>query len=168
MGGWAHPQAGDGPAKFLQAYGEQHGVASMPSPEVALASVASGQMLVDEIADACHLLGRVAVLVTGGAPYYSGPTGGGGRTVFLLSDHDFASPRIDVDLTRLLMTTIQSVEIHDHRNAVHFLAERSGWQLAWSDNWGAVALHDPVTGKGVQIAFDEMARIAQLTGDLTA
>jgi hypothetical protein len=80
---WAHPQ-GDpqGVAAQLRAYGAEHGLVDLTTPEVPFPADAAA----DEawIAQAAHVVGGVAVELTGRSPYYSAPVGGGTRAVFLL------------------------------------------------------------------------------------
>ena len=104
--GWAHPQATGELAGQLKDYGDAHGIPSLSAAEVALPTSATGEDLTKDIDDAAHLIGWVAVAVTGQAPYYSAPAGGGTRLVFLLSGYDFPELRLDVRVPTGVMAAL--------------------------------------------------------------
>lgn len=165
--GWAHPQALDGFALQLKAYGEQHGIASLVSGEVALPSDADGPELHHEIGLAAHLVGQVAVQVTGSSPYYSAPSGGGTRLVVVLSGHAFPTPRIDETVPLRVSAAFQGgTTISDHRRAFHGLAVLAGWSVEWTPDWSQVTIGDPVTGHAIEVGFDELNRFSRLSGSL--
>jgi len=101
--GWAHPQSTGATAQQLRAYGQEHGIASLTTPELALPSGETAQAEVDSlIANVIHEIGMAMVGVTGRAPSYSAPAGGGTRVLFLLSGPDLSTRetrRTDVSLT---------------------------------------------------------------------
>lgn len=160
--GWAHPQATGELASELKAYGEAHSIPSLSAAEIPLPTSATGEDLTKEIDDAAHIIGWVAVAVTGRAPYYSAPAGGGTRVVFLLSGYDFPALRLDVRVPTSVMQALSLGTIHDHRAAMHWLAIRAGWQLSWNADWSEAQLRDPENGNGLTATFDSQARLANM------
>ncbi|MGV1007680.1 MAG: DUF6882 domain-containing protein [Dermatophilaceae bacterium] len=164
--GWAHPQTTGELCGQLRAYGEAHGIPSLCSPEVPLPTSATGPELSAEIDSAAHVIGAVAVAVTGQAPYYSVPAAGGTRVVFLLSGYDFPALRLDYRVPARVMEALSLGMTHDHRAAVHWLGVRAGWEIGWNPEWTQATLHDPVTGSGLTTTFDTSARLVHLEAHL--
>ncbi len=155
---WAHPQ-GDpqGVATQLRAYGQKHGLTDLTNAEVPFPADASG----DEawIAQAAHTVGGVAVEITGRAPYYSAPIGGGTRAVFLL---DAPLPPVTVrDASIVLPRLLAGLALSDARSAVWDLARLAGWTLTWTDQAFSGANLTDQTG-ALTFSFDEHARITNL------
>ena len=81
---WTHPQGdGQGVAAQLHAYDAEHGIGDLTTPEVPFPADAAGDE--DWIAQAAHVVGGVAVELTGRSPYYSALVGGGTRAVWDLA-----------------------------------------------------------------------------------
>ncbi|WP_102192501.1 DUF6882 domain-containing protein [Microbacterium aurantiacum] len=154
---WAHPR-GDagGLAAQLQAYGAQHGVAELTSPELAFPADVDAD--VDGwISRAAHTVGGVAVELTGRSPYYSAPVGGGTRAVFLL---DAPLPPLTVaDAMIALPRILSGLALADARTAVWDLARLASWTLTWTDESFSGATVTDATGSAT-FRFDEHARIA--------
>ncbi|WP_314646123.1 DUF6882 domain-containing protein [uncultured Microbacterium sp.] len=155
---WAHPQ-GDpqGVATQLRAYGQEHGLTDLANAEVPFPADAPG----DEawIAQAAHTVGGVAVEITGRAPYYSAPIGGGTRAVFLL---DAPLPPVTVrDASIALPRLLAGLTLSDARSAVWDLARLAGWTLTWTDQAFSGANLSDGTG-AMTFSFDEHARITNL------
>lgn len=163
--GWAHPHGDpEGPAAQLRAYGEQHGIAELTSPEVAFPDDI-GEDVEGWIAQAAHTVGGVAVEIVGRSPYYSAPTGGGSRAVFLV---DIALPPFTVAEASIALPRIQSqVAIPDQRSAVWDLARLAGWDMSWADEAYSAATVTDATGS-TTFHFDEYARIARIESSLGA
>ncbi|MCT1363657.1 MULTISPECIES: DUF6882 domain-containing protein [unclassified Microbacterium] len=159
---WAHPQ-GDpqGVAAQLRAYGEQHGIAELTTPEVPFPADASGDA--DWIARAAHTIGGVAVELTGRSPYYSAPVDGGTRAVFLL-DAPLA-PLTVADTVVALPRTLAQTPLPDARTAVWDLARLAGWTLTWTDESFSGATVTDASGTAT-IRFDEQARISGVQSSL--
>lgn len=159
---WAHPQ-GDpqGVAAQLRAYGEQHGIADLTTPEVPFLADASGDA--DWIARAAHTIGGVAVELTGRSPYYSAPVDGGTRAVFLL-DAPLA-PLTVADTVVALPRTLAQTPLPDARTAVWDLARLAGWTLTWTDESFSGATVTDASGTAT-IRFDEQARISGVESSL--
>lgn len=161
---WAHPQ-GDrqGVAAQLHAYGAEHGIAELTTPEVPFPADASA----DEgwIAQAAHVVGGVAVELTGRSPYYSAPVGGGTRAVFLL-DAPLA-PLTVADAVIALPRILSGLALADARTAVWDLARLAGWTLTWTDE--AFSGASVVDGSGsATFRFDDQARISGIESSLHA
>ncbi|MBT2485157.1 MULTISPECIES: DUF6882 domain-containing protein [unclassified Microbacterium] len=159
---WAHPQ-GDahGVAAQLQTYGAQHGIAELTTAEVPFPADAAGDD--DWIARAAHIIGGVAVELTGRAPYYSAPVGGGTRAVFLL---DAPLPALTVaDATIALPRILAATAFTDARTAVWDLARLAGWTLTWTDEAFSGANVVDATGS-TTFRFDEQARISGIESSL--
>ena len=157
---WAHPQ-GDpqGIATQLRAYGQEHGVAELANAEVPFPADAAG----DDawIAAAAHTIGGVAVEITGRAPYYSAPIGGGTRAVFVL---DAPLPPLSVqDAVIALPRLLAGLALSDARTAVWDLARLAGWTLTWTDDAFSGATVVDGTGSAT-FHFDEHARITNISG----
>ncbi len=155
---WAHPQ-GDpqGVATQLRAYGQEHGLSELANAEVPFPADTPG----DEawIAQAAHTVGGVAVEITGRAPYYSAPIGGGTRAVFLL---DAPLPPVTVrDASIALPRLLAGLALSDARSAVWDLARLAGWTLTWTDQSFSGANLSDGTG-ALTFSFDEHARITNL------
>lgn len=159
---WAHPQ-GDpqGVAAQLRAYGEQHGIADLTTPEVPFPADASGDA--DWIARAAHTIGGVAVELTGRSPYYSAPVEGGTRAVFLL-DAPLA-PLTVADTVVALPRTLSTTPLPDARTAVWDLARLAGWTLTWTDESFSGATVSDASGTAT-IRFDDQARISGVESSL--
>lgn len=159
---WAHPQ-GDpqGVAAQLRAYGEQHGIAELTTPEVPFPADASGDA--EWIARAAHTIGGVAVELTGRSPYYSAPVDGGTRAVFLL-DAPLA-PLTVADTVVALPRTLAQTPLPDARTAVWDLARLAGWTLTWTDESFSGATVTDASGTAM-IRFDEQARISGVESSL--
>lgn len=159
---WAHPQ-GDpqGIAAQLQAYGAEHGIAELTSPEVPFPADAAADE--EWIAQAAHVVGGVAVELTGRAPYYSAPVGGGTRAVFLL-DAPIA-PLTVADAVVALPRILSATALTDARTAVWDLARLANWTLTWTDeSFGGATVVD---GSGsATFRFDEQARITGIESTL--
>jgi hypothetical protein len=165
--GWAHPQAFDAYAERLREHGEQHGIAALTASEVPLVTDAWGEELHEQVGTAAHVVGQVAVHVTGDAPYYSVPLGGGSRMVVMLSGHEFPRPRIDEKVPlRVPQAFAGGMLISDHRRAFHGLGALAGWHQAWADDWSTVEMDDPVTGNAITVEFDDVPRFTGLRGRL--
>ncbi|MFS0911647.1 DUF6882 domain-containing protein [Microbacterium sp. 179-I 3D2 NHS] len=161
---WAHPQ-GDpqGVAGQLHAYGTQHGLTDLTTAEVPFPADASGDE--EWIARAAHVVGGVAVELTGRSPYYSAPVGGGTRAVFLL---DAPLPPLTVaDAVIALPRILSGVALPDARTSVWDLARLAGWTLTWTDDAFSGATVTDASGSAV-FRFDEQARIAGIESTLAA
>ncbi|MFJ2550742.1 DUF6882 domain-containing protein [Microbacterium sp. NPDC087591] len=160
---WAHPQ-GDpqGIAAQLQTYGAEHGIVELTSPEVPFPADAAADE--EWIAQAAHVIGGVAVELTGRAPYYSAPVGGGTRAVFLL-DAPIA-PLTVADAVIALPRILSGTALTDARTAVWDLARLANWTLTWTDeSFGGATVVD---GSGsATFRFDEQARITGIESTLT-
>mgnify|MGYP001580212341 FL=1 len=159
---WAHPQ-GDtqGVAAQLQAYGAEHGIVELTSPEVPFPADAAADE--DWIAQAAHVVGGVAVELTGRAPYYSAPVGGGTRAVFLL-DAPLA-PLTVADAVIALPRILSGTALTDARTAVWDLARLANWTLTWTDESFSGATVVDVSGSAT-FRFDEQARITGIESTL--
>lgn len=161
---WAHPQ-GDpqGIAAQLHAYGAEHGIADLTTAEVPFPADATGDD--DWIAQAAHVIGGVAVELTGRSPYYSAPVGGGTRAVFLL---DAPLPPLTVsDAVIALPRILSGLSLTDARTAVWDLARLAGWTLTWTDEAFSGAHVVDASGSAT-FRFDEQARISGIEGSLQA
>ncbi|MFS0893033.1 DUF6882 domain-containing protein [Microbacterium sp. 179-I 3D3 NHS] len=161
---WAHPQ-GDpqGVAGQLHAYGTQHGLTDLTTAEVPFPADASGDE--EWIARAAHVVGGVAVELTGRSPYYSAPVGGGTRAVFLL---DAPLPPLTVaDAVIALPRILSGMALPDARTSVWDLARLAGWTLTWTDDAFSGATVTDASGSAV-FRFDEQARIAGIESTLAA
>lgn len=159
---WAHPQ-GDpqGVALPLRTYGQEHGIEALTAAEVAFPADAEGDE--DWIAQAAHTVGAVAVELTGRSPYYSAPTGGGTRAVFLL---DAPLPPLSVAAAvGALPRVLAATPLTDARTAVWDLARLAGWTLTWTDEAFSGARVVDATG-GAEFRFDEQARISNIESTL--
>ncbi len=159
---WAHPQ-GDpqGVAAQLRAYGAEHGLVDLTTPEVPFPADAAA----DEawIAQAAHVVGGVAVELTGRSPYYSAPVGGGTRAVFLL-DAPLA-PLTVSDAVIALPRILSGLALPDARTAVWDLARLAGWTLTWTDEAFSGATVVDASGSAT-FRFDEQARISGIEGTI--
>ncbi|WEK62421.1 MAG: hypothetical protein P0Y60_06630 [Candidatus Microbacterium colombiense] len=152
---WAHPQGdAQGIAAQLRAYGTEHGIAELTASEVPFPAEASADE--DWIAQAAHVVGGVAVELTGRAPYYSAPVGGGTRAVFLL-DAPLA-PLTVADAVIALPRTLAATSLSDARTAVWDLARLAGWTLTWTDESFSGATVVDASGSAT-FRFDDQARI---------
>lgn len=161
---WAHPQ-GDpqGVAAQLRAYGAEHGLADLTTPEVPFPADGAGDE--DWIAQAAHVIGGVAVELTGRSPYYSAPVGGGTRAVFLL-DAPLA-PLTVSDAVIALPRILSGLSLPDARTAVWDLARLAGWTLTWADESFSGATVVDASGSAT-FRFDEHARISGIEGSVGA
>jgi len=160
---WAHPQGDpDGVAAPLRDYGAQHGIADLAQPEVPFPPEADAD-LDDWIADAAHQIGAVVAEITGRAPYYSAPVGGGTRAVFVL-DAPLPPPTV-TDAMIVLPRLLQSVHLSDARGAVWDLARLAGWHLEWSDEAFSGAVVRDASGSAT-FRFDAQARITGIDATL--
>lgn len=161
---WAHPQGdAQGVAAQLRAYGAEHGLAELTSPEVPFPADASADE--DWIAQAAHVVGGVAVELTGRAPYYSAPVGGGTRAVFLL---DAPLPQLTVaDAVIALPRLLSDLSLTDARTAVWDLARLANWTLTWTDEAFSGATVVDASGSAT-FRFDEQARIVGIESTLAA
>lgn len=161
---WAHPQ-GDpqGVAAQVRDYGTQYEMAELSQPELSFPED-TGADLDEWIAQAAHVVGSVAVEVTGRSPYYSAPIGGGTRAVFLLdapiapltvADAVIAAPRI-----------LSTLALSDARSAVWDTARLAGWNLQWTDEAFSGAVVTDASGSAT-FRFDEQARIVGIEGGLS-
>ncbi|MDQ0726189.1 DUF6882 domain-containing protein [Microbacterium sp. W4I20] len=161
---WAHPQGdGQGVAAQLHAYGAEHGIAELTTPEVPFPADAAGDE--EWIAQAAHVVGGVAVELTGRSPYYSAPVGGGTRAVFLL---DAPLPPLAVsDAVIALPRILSGLSLSDARTSVWDLARLAGWSLTWTDDAFSGATVVDASGSAT-FRFDEQARISGIEGSLQA
>ncbi|WP_226532255.1 DUF6882 domain-containing protein [Microbacterium paraoxydans] len=161
---WAHP-SGDpqGVATQLHAYGTEHGIIELTTPEVPFPAEASGD---DEwIAQAAHTIGGAAVELTGRSPYYSAPVGNGTRAVFLL-DAPLAPLTVAVAVVAL-PRVLSGLDLSDARTAVWDLARLAGWTLTWTDESFSGAIVTDASGTAT-FRFDEQARISGIESTLNA
>ena len=161
---WAHPQGdAQGVAAQLRAYGAEHGIADLTTPEVPFPADAAADE--DWIAQAAHVVGGVAVELTGRSPYYSAPVGGGTRAVFLL---DAPLPALTVsDAVIALPRILSGLALSDARTSVWDLARLAGWTLTWTDEAFSGATVVDTSGSAT-FRFDEQARISGIEGSLAA
>lgn len=159
---WAHPQ-GDpaGIAARLRDYGTEHGIAALSEAELPFPEDASGDS--EWIAAAAHTVGAVAVEITGRAPYYLAPVGGGTCAVFLL---DAPLPPLTVAAAAIALPRILSgLSLTDARTAVWDAARLAGWTLTWTDEAFSGATIVDSTGTAT-FRFDEQARITNIESGL--
>jgi hypothetical protein len=160
---WAHPQGdAQGVAAQLRDYGQQYGIAELTQSELPFPEDA-GDDAEAWIAQATHVIGSVAVEITGRSPYYSAPVGGGTRAVFLLdapiapltvSDAVIAAPRM-----------LSTLTLPDARSSVWDAARLAGWNLEWTDEAFSGAVVSDTTGSAT-FRFDEQARITGIEGSM--
>ncbi|GAA5152731.1 hypothetical protein GCM10025768_21130 [Microbacterium pseudoresistens] len=162
--GWAHPRGeADGPAAALRAYGEQHGIVELTTPEIPFPDE-TGEDVEAWVAQTAHTIGGVAVEIIGRSPYYSAPTGGGSRAVFLL---DLPLPVLTVaQATTALPRIRDGLTIADERSAAWDLARLAGWGMQWADDAYSGAIVSDATGAST-IRFDEHARISGIEAAAT-
>ncbi len=158
---WAHPQGdAQGIAAQLRDYGQQYGIAELSQPELAFPEDTGAE--IDEwIAAAAHQIGTVATEITGRAPHYSAPVGGGTRAIFLL-DAPLAAQTVSdavIALPRLLST----LALSDARSSVWDAARLAGWNLQWTDEAYSGAVVSDASGSAT-FRFDEQARITGIEG----
>lgn len=163
MWSWALPQ-GDpsGVTGQLRAYGEANGIPELTQAEVPFPDDVDDPD--DFVARLSHIIGHVAVEITGKSPYYSGPSGRS-RAVLLL---DAPLPPLTVSTALITMPRILSESaIDDHRMAVWDLARLAGWRLEWADEAFSGATVSDATGSAT-FSFDEQARITGIQASLGA
>lgn len=160
---WAHPQ-GDpqGIAAQLRDYGAQYEIAELSQAEVAIPDDA-GADLDEWIAQAAHQIGTVATEITGRSPYYSAPTGGGTRAVFLL-DAPIA-PTTVADAVTAAGRILAGLDLSDARSSVWDAARLAGWNLQWTDEDFTGAVVADASGSAT-FRFDEQARITGIESSL--
>lgn len=159
---WAHPQ-GDpaGIAAQLRDYGTEHGISELSETELPFPEDASGDA--EWITAAAHTVGAVAVELTGRAPYYLAPVGGGTYAVFLL---DAPLPPLTVAAAAIVLPRILSgLALPDARTAVWDAARLAGWNLTWTDESFSGATVTDATGTAT-FRFDEQARITNIESSL--
>lgn len=159
---WAHPQ-GDaaGVAAQLRDYGTAHGIPELSQTEVPFPEDAAGDA--EWITKAAHTVGAVAVELTGRAPYYLAPVGGGTYAVFLL---DAPLPPLTVASAAIALPRILSgLALPDARTAVWDAARLAGWTLTWTDESFTGATITDSTGTAT-FRFDEQARITNIESSL--
>lgn len=159
---WAHPQGdAQGIAAQLRSYGAEHGLPELSEAELPFPADASGDE--EWIAQAAHTVAGVAVELTGRAPYYTAPIGGGTRAVFLL---DAPLPELTVASALIVLPRILSgLALNDARTAVWDLARLAGWNLTWTDEAFSGATLADHSGSAT-FRFDEQARISGIQGNL--
>ena len=161
---WAHPQGdAQGVAAQLRDYGQQYGITELTQAELPFTEDA-GDDAESWIAQATHVIGSVAVEITGRSPYYSAPVGGGTRAVFLLdaplapltvADAVIAAPRI-----------LSTLSLPDARSSVWDAARLAGWNLEWTDEDFSGAVVSDASGSAT-FRFDEQARITGIEGSMS-
>ena len=105
----------------------------------------------------------MAVELTGRAPYYLAPVGGGTYAVFLL---DAPLPPLTVASAAIVLPRILStVALPDARTAVWDAARLAGWNLTWADEAFSGATVADATGTAT-FHFDEQARITNIESSL--
>ncbi|GAB2593815.1 DUF6882 domain-containing protein [Pseudactinotalea suaedae] len=158
--GWAHPQTPDTTvAATLRSLGERHGIGDLLSSEVAFTTAAHGDELGDDIAQLAHTIAAAAVEATGMTPYYSVPSGGGSRFVFLLEGIPLRPVDLAIDgagITSALMGSVTT----DQRAALLGLARHAGFGS--TDAREAVDITDR-RGSRLTCSFDEQNRLTGLT-----
>ena len=158
--GWAHPQAQDKSVpERLRALGEQHGIADLTSPEVPFTTDTQGDELGNDIAQLAHTIAAAAVEATGMTPYYSVPSGGGSRIVFLLEGIPLRPVDLGVDgagITSALMDAVTA----DQRAALLGLARHG--RFAASNDTDSVSISD-ARGSRIHATLDQRGRLTNLS-----
>ena len=159
---WAHPQGDSaGVAAQLRDYGTEHGIVELSQTELPFPEDASGDA--EWITRAAHTVGGVAVELTGWAPYYLAPVGGGTYAVFLL---DAPLPPLTVASAAIVLPRILAgLAMSDARTAVWDAARLAGWTLTWTDESFTGATIADSTGTAT-FRFDEQARITNIESSL--
>ena len=159
---WAHPQGDSaGVAAQLRDYGTEHGIVELSQTELPFPEDASGDA--EWITRAAHTVGGVAVELTGRAPYYLAPVGGGTYAVFLL---DAPLPPLTVASAAIVLPRILAgLAMSDARTAVWDAARLAGWTLTWTDESFTGATIADSTGTA-PFRFDELARITNIESSL--
>ncbi|WP_460797279.1 DUF6882 domain-containing protein [Microbacterium sp. GXF0217] len=158
---WAHPQGdAQGVAAQLRDYGQQYGIAELTQSELPFPEDARDDAEA-WIAQATHVIGSVAVEITGRSPYYSAPVGGGTRAVFLL-DAPIA-PLTVADAVIAAPRMLSTLTLPDARSSVWDAARLAGWNLEWTDEAFSGAIVSDATGSAT-FRFDEQARIIGIEG----
>ncbi|MGB4136364.1 MAG: DUF6882 domain-containing protein [Microbacterium sp.] len=161
--GWAHPMgAPDGVSAGIRAYGAQYGLSALTEPELPLGEAVAGEPEA-WVAEVAHVIGGVAGELTGRAPYYSAPTGGGARAVFVLDG--VLGPLTVADALIVLPRILQTTPMTDPRTSVWDLARLAAWQLQWTDEAFRGAAVSDATGSAT-FQFDEQARITGIQSTL--
>lgn len=153
--GWAHPQGSEtGAAALIR----DSGAPGLDQPELAFSADYDGSDVENWIAEQAHRLGQAAVAVAGNRAYYSAPTGGGSRAVFLL---DVDLPRVSVaDFLGHVMTILSS-GLLDARTAIWFAAQTYGWNVEWTaEDYSAATMSDD--SGSMKLTFDEAGRVTGL------
>ncbi|WP_420110932.1 DUF6882 domain-containing protein [Pseudactinotalea sp.] len=158
--GWAHPQAVHrGAAERLRALGEQHGIADLTAPEVPFQTDATGEELGADVANLAHVIAAAAVEATGETPYYSVPSGGGSRIVFLLEGVGLRP----VDLARDgagLTSALDTSTTTDQRASLLGLARHGNFPVREHDS--TLEISD-ARGSRITAAWDAQGRLATLS-----
>nr|WP_201469142.1 DUF6882 domain-containing protein [Microbacterium hydrocarbonoxydans] len=159
---WAHPQGDpDGIAARLRDYGTEHGVVELSEQELPFPADATGDA--DWITAAAHTVGAVAVELTGRAPYYIAPVGGGTAAVFVL---DAPLPPLTVASAAIVLPRLLAgLALVDARTSVWDAARLAGWNLTWTDESFSGATITDDTGTAT-FHFDEQARITNIESSL--
>lgn len=158
---WAHPRGrAGGAAARLRDYGTQHGLRALIEDETPFPADA-GPDLDAWIGDAAHTIGRLTAEITGHAPYFAAPIGGGARAVLAL---DGVVPPLTVaDALTALPRILASTTMTDPRTSVWDLARLAAWDMQWTDeSYGGAVLRD-ATGSAT-FRFDDQARVSGVQG----
>ncbi|HRW19657.1 MAG TPA: hypothetical protein P5181_12510 [Dermatophilaceae bacterium] len=164
--GWAHPQSTGPFAERLAEVGRQHGIRALTDRTVPLPTADAGDDLDNEIAQLAHQVGSVVVATTGVRHSYSAPAGDT-RVVFAMHDVDLPPLRIDHRVPLRIGEALGNQQVHDHRGAVHGLAELAGWRIAWDPAWTRAEVTDPDNGNAFTASFDAQARLTGLEAHLS-
>ncbi len=156
MWSWANPggfpDAVTGAARHARAYGDQHGVTELTTPELPLDGAAVGYRMT---VVTCGLAGGYAFSPAPAAP---------GTTAYLLLD----SPALalpPVQLTRVLSVlaaVAASGQVQDWRRALHSYAGQRGLE-ARPDDRGVELVHAGGQGS-VRVDLDPAGRVADIAG----
>ncbi|UWF77971.1 MULTISPECIES: DUF6882 domain-containing protein [Microbacterium] len=162
MWAWALPQ-GDpsGVATRLREYGEQHGIPELTQGEVPFPED-TGDDLQEWITGFAHVIGGVAVELSGLSPYYTASTGGS-RVVLLLDAP--LEPLTVSAAASALPRILTGLALPDARTSVWDLARLASWQLEWADADYSAATVTDASGSAT-FSFDEYARITDIRSRL--
>jgi len=130
--GWAHP-FGDpsGLAAAMRDTGNRYGIADLVSPRVGLPAHLAPAEVDAYLSETAEIVAAAAVHSTGHSPYHSADIGGGARAVLLLDDIALPEPTF-ADFATTMPGVLNTLAVNDHRVAIHGVAARLGWHIAWA------------------------------------
>jgi hypothetical protein len=147
-------------AASLRDFGLEHGIPELANGEIPFTELPGSPT---DPLRVTWLMGELAKSVSGNWTLYMGDAGRGTRIGMLVEHPDFTLPEPGPSqVMRIMREGIASLQLPDHKRALHSYAVRRGLDFAFNEDRSTMSFTWPGVESVAVIAFDERGRVTRM------